>query len=50
MRAARSCSLQAAAEFVVGIVTDRDIVLKAVAGGIAPGEALLADVMTDGWS
>lgn len=29
-------------------VTDRDVVLKAVAAGIAPNEANLGDVMTEG--
>ncbi|HTT13536.1 MAG TPA: CBS domain-containing protein [Burkholderiaceae bacterium] len=33
---------------VVGIVTDRDLVVKALAEGIGPGEATLSDVMTDG--
>jgi CBS domain-containing protein len=32
----------------IGIVTDRDLVLKAIAEGIAPDEANLADVMTEG--
>jgi len=32
---------------VVGIVTDRDLVLKALAQGIGPDEAELADVMSD---
>jgi CBS domain-containing protein len=33
---------------VLGIVTDRDLVLNAIAQGIGPGEATLADVMTEG--
>ena len=33
---------------VLGIVTDRDLVLKAIAEGIGPGEATLGDVMTEG--
>ena len=33
---------------VLGIVTDRDLVIKAMAEGTAPGAATLADVMTEG--
>ena len=33
---------------VAGIVTDRDLVLKAVAQGISPTEATLDDVMSEG--
>jgi CBS domain-containing protein len=33
---------------VLGIVTDRDLVLKAMAEGIGPAEAMLSDVMTEG--
>jgi len=32
----------------IGIVTDRDLVLQAMAEGIGPDEATLADVMTEG--
>lgn len=32
----------------IGIVTDRDLVLQAIAEGIAPDEATLSDVMTEG--
>lgn len=32
----------------VGIVTDRDLVLHALAEGVGPNEAVLSDVMTEG--
>jgi CBS domain-containing protein len=33
---------------VAGIVTDRDLVLKAMADGIGPEDAMVSDVMTEG--
>ncbi len=33
---------------LVGILTDRDIVLRAAAAGLSPGETAVADVMTQG--
>ena len=33
---------------LIGIVTDRDVVLKAVAAGAAPTDTLVAEVMTSG--
>ena len=33
---------------VAGIVTDRDLVLKALADGIGPEDAMVSDVMTEG--
>ncbi|HEU0203787.1 MAG TPA: CBS domain-containing protein [Burkholderiaceae bacterium] len=35
-------------DHAIGIVTDRDLVLKALAEGIGPQEASLGDVMTEG--
>ncbi|HUL62996.1 MAG TPA: CBS domain-containing protein [Burkholderiaceae bacterium] len=35
-------------ERIVGFVTDRDLVLKAVAEGIGPADAMLADIMVEG--
>lgn len=35
---------------VVGIVTDRDLVLRAMAMGIGPGDASLADVLAGGFA
>ena len=34
-------------ETLVGMVTDRDIAVRGVAAGLAPGEALVSDVRTD---